>query len=162
LENYINNLAQSESWFMGDPPYTWNISKDGGSLCCQCGHCFGMLANVKFFYNSGALSGKKVWLSGDAEEEECKTGEVSGIYLNDNMYVVLNQNLLVWNGTSYGGISLGGPIESKQWCIKPIDLTGTAFSLDCNWNDVLIYFEDYCQSGEQEAGGVYGLYLTVE
>ena len=162
LENYVINLAKSESWYLSDPPYTWNISKNGGSLCCRCGHCFGMITDVKFFYNSAAFGRKKFWLSGDATEEECKTGEINGIYLNDNMYVLLNDKLIVWNGTSYGGIHLGGPIESKQWCIKPIDLSGSSFSIDCNWNDVLIYFEDYCQMSEQEAGGVYGLYLTIK
>ena len=170
LETYIISLDNSETWYVEEPPYTWRIENvTGNGLCCRCGHCFVMLARAKFFFNSGILEGKKIWLSGDANETPCKTGDVNGIYINDNMYVFLNGHLLLYNGTSYGGIHLTGPLpdgsprpESKDWCIKPIDLTGTPFSKDCEWNDVLIAFEDYCQASEPEAGGVYGMYLTVQ
>lgn len=165
LENYILDLQDSSSWYLEPPPYTWNITPK----CCRCGRCFGMEASANFFYNSGALKGKKIWLSGDANEAPCMKGGVDGIYLNDNMYVLLNSNLWFYNGTSYGGISLSGPLpdgsprsESKEWCVKPIDLSGSPFSVNCNWNEVLIYFEDYCFSGPKEAGGVYGLHLTIE
>ncbi len=169
LESYIKNLRDSSSWYLDSPPYTWEISPP----CCECGRCFGMEASANFFYNSGALRGKKIWLSGDANEPPCMKGDVNGIYLNDNMYVFLNDNLWFYNGTSYGGIDLmdlvGGTLpdgsprpESKEWCVKPIDLSGSPFSVNCNWNEVLIYFEDYCQSSPDEAGGVYGLELTIE
>ncbi len=169
LENYIMDLANSETWYAEEPPYTWQIENvTGDGLCCTCGHCFVMLARAKFFYNSGVLKGKHIWLSGDANETPCKIGNINGIYINDNMYVFLNGHLLVYNGTSYGGIHLTGPLpdgssrpESKDWCIKPVDLTGTPFSENCKWNDVLIAFEDYCQVTD-EAGGVYGMYLTVQ
>jgi hypothetical protein len=152
LENTIKSMSQASSWYLNQPPYLWSIIPP----CCKCSQCFTMLARSKFFYNSNSFAGKSIWLAGDANFPACQISGVNGIYINDNMYVLLNDQLIRWNGTSYGGIWTGSAEESKQWCIPPVDLSGSTFSKDCDWNNVTIAFEDYCG-----AGGVYGMYLKA-
>jgi len=159
LEQRIQSISDLGGWYLEPPPYTWNISKVGGNLCCRCGWCFTMLARSKFFYNPNNFQDKDIWLVGDSPE--CQKSGVNGIYINDNMYVMLNNHILFWNGTSYGAVNTGQMEESKQWCIPPVDLSGSTFSQDCEWNNVTVGFEDYCQVSVDEAGGIYGMYLQA-
>ena len=159
LEQRIESISNLGGWYTEPPPYRWNISKVGGNLCCRCGWCFIMLAKSKFFYNPNNFQNKDIWLAGDSPE--CQKSGVNGIYINDNMYVMLNNHILFWNGTSYGAVNTGQAEESKQWCIPPVNLSGSTFSEECEWNNITVGFEDYCQVSQVEAGGVYGMYLEA-
>ncbi|MFC2143397.1 hypothetical protein ACFLQN_03290 [Candidatus Aenigmatarchaeota archaeon] len=105
----------------------------------DCGKCMLKMATAKFYYNPGSFPGGEVWLVGNSNE--C-TGEFENyIAINNNLYILLNGHLLLYNGSAYGGES--PTAEARHRCLTPIELSSTGFLSDCAENNLTMVFEDY-------------------
>ena len=83
---------------------------------------------------------------------------MEGIKINENMYILINNRLVGWGGSSYGSpVFFHTEAQETIWCIWPILTSNPEFAQECGMNNITIATEDF-----RRAGGIYNFYLTGE
>ncbi|MFC2143396.1 hypothetical protein ACFLQN_03285 [Candidatus Aenigmatarchaeota archaeon] len=160
LINESTNQTENGTFYPSEPPWTWAMRpvwcdrsrqhNSGPPQTGDCGQCLLRVAKVKFYYNPGSFPGGEVWLVGNSDQCIWTEGEetLHGIEINDNMYMLLNGNFLLFGGVAYSEHRLWEAEEYR--CINPIELSSTGFLEDCAENNITMIFEDYRGDGYVE------------
>ncbi len=105
------------------------------------------LYRTRFYYNPAAFHDREVWFVDNANFGGCTLGGKKGIIVNEDIYFILNNNLVGWGGRTYFSPFVNYDAGGGPWCIPPIEASDPAFAQECGMNNITVAVENIVETG---------------